>query len=93
VDRHSRLGGLSDSGAEADRGAPLQDGDPSAIDVKFPLADDFFNDAGSCASAATARAPKRWYKTARREYYEAARWTPGGFLWIWRSGRALADPD
>ncbi|OQC29519.1 MAG: hypothetical protein BWX70_01566 [Verrucomicrobia bacterium ADurb.Bin070] len=94
TDTHA-LAGLSDSvPPEADRGAPLQEGDPAAIDVKFPLADDFFNDRWILRLGGNRACAKALVYKRRAEYYEAARWTPGGFLWhleVWTWH--FADPD
>jgi len=93
TDTHA-LVGLSDA-APADRtGAPLQDGDLAAINVKFPLADDFFNDRWILRLGGNRSFAKALVYERRSDYYEASKWTPGGFLWhleVW--SWHLADPE
>lgn len=94
TDTHA-LAGLSDAvPPEADRGAPLQEGDQAAINVKFPLADDFFSDRWILRLDGNRSFAKALVYKRRADYYEAARWTPGGFLWhleVWTWH--FADPD
>jgi len=93
TDTHA-LVGLSDA-APADRtGAPLQDGDLAAVNVKFPLANDFFNDRWIVRLTGNRSFAKALVYERRSNYYEASKWTPGGFLWhveIW--SWHLADPE
>ncbi len=88
------LTGLSDD-TPADRvGDPLQEGDLAGINQKFPLADDFFNDRWILRLRGNRRFAKALVYKRRADYYEAERWTPGGFLWhleVW--SWHLAAPD
>ncbi len=93
TDTHA-LTGLSDAGPRESAGAPLQAGDLAAINVKFPLADDFFNDRWILRLRGTRGFAKALVYQRRATYYEAERWSPGGFLWhleVW--SWHLADPD
>ncbi|MDD4441355.1 MAG: hypothetical protein PHX41_05620 [Kiritimatiellae bacterium] len=94
TDTHA-LTGLSDAvPPEAGQGAPLQAGDLAAINKKFPLADDFFSDRWILRLGGNRVFAKALVYKRRADYYEAARWTPGGFLWhleVWTWH--FADPD
>jgi hypothetical protein len=72
----------------------LQDGDLAAINQKFPLADDFFNDRWILRLQGHRGFAKALIYKRRADYYEAEKWTPGGFLWhleVW--SWHFADPD
>jgi len=94
TDTHA-LTGLSDAvPSEAANGAPLQKGDLDAIHAKFPLADDFFNNRWILRLGGNRAHAKALVYKRRADYYEAARWTPGGFLWhleVWTWH--FAEPD
>ena len=79
------LCGLSDASPQSP-GDPLTPEDLPAINTRFPLADDFFNDRWILRLAGSRNYAKALVYKRRSDYYEAARWTPGGFLWhleIW----------
>ena len=93
TDTHA-LTGHSDSVPSDKIGEPLQDGDLAAINKKFPLADDFFKDRWILRLRGNRTFAKALIYKRRADYYEAERWTPGGFLWhleVW--SWHLADPD
>jgi hypothetical protein len=88
------LTGHSDDGPREAVGAPLQEGDLAAINVKFPLADEFFNDRWIVRLRGTRAFAKALVYLRRDKFYESERWTPGGFLWhleVW--SWHLAEPD
>ena len=88
------LCGHSDAVPREAAGDPLQEGDLAAINKKFPLADDFFNDRWILRLSGNRAFAKALVYKRRADYYEAERWTPGGFLWhleVW--SWHLADPD
>jgi len=88
------LAGHSDDGPREAAGPPLQAGDLAAINQKFPLADEFFNDRWILRLRGTRGFAKALVYLRRDKYYEAERWTPGGFLWhleVW--SWHLAEPD
>lgn len=88
------LCGHSDAAPREAAGDPLQEGDLAAINIKFPLADDFFNDRWILRLRGNRAFAKALVYKRRADYYEAERWTPGGFLWhleVWTWH--LADPD
>jgi hypothetical protein len=75
------------TGAAAARGRSRPD------DVKS-AGDDFFNDRWILRLGGNRACAKALVYKRRAEYYEAARWTPGGFLWhleVWTWH--FADPD
>lgn len=93
TDTHA-LTGHSDVTPTEKTGAALQEGDLAAINAKFPLADDFFNDRWILQLRGHRGFAKTLIYKRRSDYYEAERWTPGGFLWhleIW--SWHFADPD
>ncbi len=93
TDSHVLLG-LSDDGPRERPGAPLEPGDLDAINRLFPLADEFFKDRWIVGLRGSRSFAKALVYLRRSEYYEAERWTPGGFLWhveVW--SWHLADPD
>lgn len=93
TDTHA-LTGHSDATPAGKTGAALQAGDWAAINAKFPLADDFFNDRWILQLRGHRGFAKALIYKRRADYYEAERWTPGGFLWhleVW--SWHFADPD
>lgn len=93
TDTHA-LAGLSDAGPGEAAGDSLQEGDLAAINEKFPLADDFFNDRWILRLRGNRAFAKALVYKRRADYYESQRWTPGGFLWhleVW--SWHLAAPD
>ncbi|MDX9867083.1 MAG: hypothetical protein RBT78_04085 [Kiritimatiellia bacterium] len=85
------LFGLSDAVPPGARGEPVQAGDLEAVRRVFPLADDFFNDRWVLALRGNRACASALVYKRRADYYEAERWTPGGFLWhleVWRWHRA-----
>ena len=87
------LCGLSDASVKP-TGEPLTPEDLPAINTLFPLADDFFNDRWILRLAGTRAYAKALVYKRRSDYYEADRWTPGGFLWhleVWSWHRADTD--
>ncbi len=93
TDTHA-LTGHSDSVPNDKTGEPLQEVDLAAINKKFPLADDFFNERWILRLRGNRMFAKALVYARRADYYEAERWTPGGFLWhleVW--SWHLADPD
>ena len=75
-------------------GDKLMEGDLAAINLKFPLADDFFNDRWILRLRGTRGFAKALVYKRRSDYYESEKWTPGGFLWhleIW--SWHFAEPD
>lgn len=80
TDTHA-LTGHSDAVPRETAGEPLQEGDLAAINKKFPLADDFFNDRWILRLSGNRACAKALIYKRRADYYEAERWTPGGFLW------------
>lgn len=94
TDTHVLAGHSDATPREAAAGGTLQDGDLDAINKKFPLADDFFNDRWILRLRGNRSFTKALVYQRRDKFYEAERWTPGGFLWhleVW--GWHLADPD
>jgi hypothetical protein len=88
------LTGHSDAAPAEAAGAPLQECDLAAINKKFPLADEFFNDRWILRLRGNRSFAKALVYLRRDTYYEAERWSPGGFLWhleVW--SWHLADPD
>lgn len=80
------LTGLSAAVPHDKDGDTLQPGDLDAIRKKFPLADDFFKDRWVLAVQGSRDFAKALVYKRRADYYDAKRWTPGGFLWhleIW----------
>ncbi len=75
------LCGLSDASPANREGEELQDGDLDGINALFPQADDFFNDRWILLLRGNRRFAKVLVYKRRQDYYEAERWTPGGFLW------------
>ena len=75
------LTGLSDETPADRKGDPLQAGDIDGIRKKFPLADDFFHDRWVMRLSGNRKFAKALVYKRRADYYEAERWTPGGFLW------------
>lgn len=80
TDTHVLLG-LSDAAPAALAGDPLQADDLAAINLKFPMADDFFNDRWILGLRGNRKFAKALVYKRRADYYEAEKWTPGGFLW------------
>lgn len=81
TDTHVLVGHSDAVPAGAASGAALQAADADAVRAKVPLADDFFKDrflVGLCGNRSLAKA--LMYER-RSDYYEASKWTPGGFLW------------
>lgn len=62
-------------------GAALQAADIDGVCAKVPLADDFFNDRFLVALRGNRSVAKALMYERRSKYYEASKWTPGGFLW------------
>ena len=88
------LTGHSDAAPREAAGAPLQEGDLAAINKNFPLADEFFNDRWILRLRGNRSFAKALVYLRRDKYYEAEKWSPGGFLWhleVW--SWHLADPD
>ena len=88
------LAGHSDDTPRESAGDKLQEGDLAAINTKFPLADDFFKDRWIVRLRGNRGFAKALVYKRRSDYYEAEKWTPGGFLWhleVW--SWHLADPD
>ena len=75
------LCGLSDETPANRKGNALQDGDLAGINERFPKADDFFNDRWVLQLRGNRRFAKALVYKRRQDYYEAKKWTPGGFLW------------
>ncbi|MFA7172399.1 MAG: hypothetical protein WC340_03130 [Kiritimatiellia bacterium] len=76
------LCGLSDVVPTAQAsGDPLQAEDLADINLKFPLADDFFNERWILGLRGNRKFAKALVYKRRAEYYESEKWTPGGFLW------------
>ena len=93
TDTHA-LTGHSDAVPRESAGAPLQAGDLAAINKKFPQADDFFNDRWILRLSGNRAFAKALVYKRRADYYEAQRWTPGGFLWhleVWSWHFAAPD--
>jgi hypothetical protein len=94
TDTHVLIG-LSDAvPPAAEASAPLRTEDLAAIEKKFPLADDFFNDRWILRLGGNRGFAKALVYQRRGAYHEAEKWTPGGFLWhleVW--GWHFADPD
>ena len=93
TDTHA-LTGHSDATPSNMTGDTLQDSDLAAINQKFPLADDFFNDRWILRLQGNRSFAKALIYKRRADYYEAEKWTPGGFLWhleVW--SWHFADPD
>lgn len=83
----SVLLGLGDAAPAAAAGPPLQDGDLAAARKVFPLADDFFRDRWLLTLAGNRSFAKAVVYSRRADYYEADKFTPGGWLWhleVWR---------
>ena len=94
TDTHVLVGHSDATPREAAAGGSLQEGDLAAINKKFPLADDFFNDRWILRLRGNRSFTKALVYQRRDKFYEAAKWTPGGFLWhleVW--GWHFADPD
>ena len=94
TDSHVLVGHSDATPREAASGGAFQDGDLAAINTKFPLADDFFNDRWILRLRGNRSFAKALVYQRRDKFYEAEKWTPGGFLWhleVW--GWHLADPD
>jgi len=88
------LTGHSEATPSGKTGATLQEGDLAAVNAKFPLADDFFNDRWILQLRGHRSFAKALIYKRRSDYYEAERWTPGGFLWhleVW--SWHFADPE
>ncbi len=88
------LTAISDATPSEATGDPLQPADLPAINQLFPLADEFFNDRWILSLHGHRGFAKTLVYMRRSDYYEADRWTPGGFLWhleVW--GWHLADTD
>jgi hypothetical protein len=88
------LTGHSDATPSSSAGDKLQSNDLAAINQKFPLADDFFNDRWILRLRGSRAFAKALIYKRRSDYYEAEKWTPGGFLWhleIW--SWHFAEPD
>ncbi len=93
TDTHVLTGHSGDT-PRGNAGDPLQDGDLAAINTKFPLADDFFNDRWILRLRGNRSFAKALVYKRRADYYEHEKWTPGGFLWhleVW--SWHFADPD
>lgn len=93
TDTHVLLG-TSDTTPQETTGAPLQPADLDAINLLFPKADEFFNDRWILSLHGHRGFTKALVYMRRADYYEADRWTPGGFLWhleLW--GWHLADTE
>jgi len=93
TDTHA-LTGHSDATPCDKKGDALLEGDLAAMNAKFPLADDFFNDRWILALRGNRTFAKALVYKRRSDYYEAERWTPGGFLWhleVW--DWHFASPD
>ncbi|MDD2601083.1 MAG: hypothetical protein PHO37_17975 [Kiritimatiellae bacterium] len=76
------LCGISDATPAPQAGGdPLQAEDLAGINLKFPLADDFFNDRWILGLRGNRKFAKVLVYKRRADYYEAEKWTPGGFLW------------
>jgi len=85
TDTHA-LTGLSGAVPRDAAAPPLQESDLAAINKKFPLADDFFNDRCILRLSGNRAFAKALIYKRRADYHDAERWTPGGFLWhleIW----------
>jgi hypothetical protein len=94
TDTHVLVGHSDAVPSGAAGGGALQEGDLAAINKKFPLADDFFNDRWILRLRGNRSFTKALVYQRRDKFYEAEKWTPGGFLWhleIW--SWHLADPD
>jgi len=88
------LVGNSDAAPRAAVGDMLLADDLAAVNRKFPLADDFFNDRWILQLRGNRSFAKALVYKRRADYYEAEKWTSGGFLWhleIW--SWYLAEPD
>ncbi len=75
-------------------GDRLMEDDLAAVNRKFPLADDFFNDRWILQLRGNRSFAKALVYKRRADYYQAEKWTPGGFLWhleVW--SWHLAEPD
>jgi len=94
TDTHVLIGHSDAAPRTASTGDALQEGDLAAINKKFPLADDFFNDRWILRLRGNRSFTKALVYQRRDKFHEAEKWTPGGFLWhleVW--GWHLADPD
>ena len=86
--------GVSDAAPTALRGEPLAATDRAALDKVFPLADDFFKDRWIVALGGHRGFAKTLVYSRRADYYDADKFTPGGWLWhleFW--GWHYAEPD
>ncbi len=94
TDTHVLVGHSDATPRESTAGGALQAGDLASINTKFPLADDFFNDRWILRLRGNRSFTKALVYQRRGKFYEAEKWTPGGFLWhleVW--GWHFADPD
>lgn len=80
TDTHA-LTGLSDATPADRRGDPLKEADIDGVRKNFPLADDFFSDRWVLRLRGNRKFAKALVYKRRADYYEAEKWTPGGFLW------------
>ena len=94
TDTHVLIGHSDATPRESAAGSALQAGDLASINIKFPLADDFFNDRWILRLRGNRSFTKALVYQRRDKFHEAEKWTPGGFLWhleVW--GWHFADPD
>ena len=94
TDTHALIGASDATPRSAAGGDPLQEGDLAAVNQKFPLADEFFNERWILRLSGNRSFTKALVYQRRDKFYEAEKWTPGGFLWhleVW--SWHLADPD
>jgi len=94
TDTHVLLGASDATPRSAAEGDALQKDDEAAINKKFPLADEFFNERWILRLHGNRSFTKALVYLRRDKFYEAEKWTPGGFLWhleVW--SWHLADPD